>query len=300
MTLTDNLTKLVKIYCYVSEQWEKELKYCCQRFSNNNRPEFTDPEAICIYLYGMSVERRFSVKDIYAFASVHLRSWFPKLPSYVAFANRINRLSEAFRCLAETLLTDFQPGDCDTGITLIDSMPIITCSGRRNAKVAKEMISKGYCSTKGMYYYGLKLHAAGYRRRGHLPFPARLFLTEASVNDLTLLKSVSDSFHDTTFFGDKIYGDRDFWKQMADSRHVEMLTPVKSMVGQSDCDRQRDRAWADLFSAAVSSVRQPVEALFNWLIENTDIQRAGKIRSSNGLLTFIFGRIAVAFIWLIF
>ncbi|MDR2765553.1 MAG: transposase, partial [Tannerella sp.] len=59
-------------------------------------------------------------------------------------------------------------------------------------------------------------------------------------------------------------------------------------------------AWADLYSASVSSVRQPVESLLNWLIEKTDIQRAAKVRSSKGLLTFLFGRIAAPFIFLVF
>ncbi|MDR2764388.1 MAG: transposase [Tannerella sp.] len=285
----------MKIYCYVCEQWEEKLQYCCQRFSNNNPPAFTDQEAVCIYLYCMSVERRFRVKDIYGFASLYLRSWFPRLPSYVAFVNRMNRLNEALRLLAESVLTDFQPEACDTGITLVDSMPVITCSGKRRPKVAGEMVTKGYCSTRDMYYYGLKLHAAGYRRRGHLPFPARLILTEASVNDLTLLKSIGDSFYDTSFFGD-----RDCWKLMAASNRIEMLTPVKSIPGESEWEKQRNRAWANLYSAAVSSVRQPVESLFNRLIEKTDIQRAAKVRSSKGLLTFIFGRIAAPFIFLVF
>ena len=51
MTPTDNKAKLVKIYCYVCEMYEKKLKYYCQRFSNNSNPEFTDREAITIYLY---------------------------------------------------------------------------------------------------------------------------------------------------------------------------------------------------------------------------------------------------------
>ncbi|GHS91953.1 hypothetical protein FACS1894203_3660 [Bacteroidia bacterium] len=48
MILTENTTKLVKIYCYVCEQYEKELKYLYQRFSNNNNPAFTDQEAMTI------------------------------------------------------------------------------------------------------------------------------------------------------------------------------------------------------------------------------------------------------------
>ncbi len=40
----------------------------------------------------------------------------------------------------------------------------------------------------------------------------------------------------------------------------------------------------DLYSTAVLKIRQPIEALFNWLIEKTDTQRASKVRSSNGLI----------------
>jgi hypothetical protein len=42
------------------------------------------------------------------------------------------------------------------------------------------------------------------------------------------------------------------------------------------------------------------EALFNWLIEKTDIQRASMARSTRGLTVHIFGRIAAAYIFLIF
>lgn len=33
-----------------------------------------------------------------------------------------------------------------------------------------------------------------------------------------------------------------------------------------------DKAANDLFSSAVSRVRQPIESLFNWLIVKTDIE----------------------------
>jgi hypothetical protein len=38
--------KLIKIYQYVCDKYEEELQYHCQRFTNNNRPEFTDQEKI--------------------------------------------------------------------------------------------------------------------------------------------------------------------------------------------------------------------------------------------------------------
>jgi len=56
----------------------------------------------------------------------------------------------AFTRLVEILLVDFQPEDCRLDQSLLDSMPIITCSGKRSGKVAKEITDKGFCSTKGM------------------------------------------------------------------------------------------------------------------------------------------------------
>ena len=40
--------KLIKIYFYVCEQYDIELKHFCERFSNNNQPEFTDQEIMTI------------------------------------------------------------------------------------------------------------------------------------------------------------------------------------------------------------------------------------------------------------
>lgn len=79
-----------------------------------------------------------------------------------------------------------------------------------------------------------------------------------------------------------------------------MLTPVKAVKGQTEVEKQWTKAADDLFSRAVSKVRQPIEGLFNWLIEITDFQRASKVRSTKGLMVHVFGKIAAAFINLIF
>ena len=63
---------------------------------------------------------------------------------------------------------------------------------------------------------------------------------------------------------------------MKDNYNSEMLTPIKGVKGMSDENKQFNKA-DDLFSTAVSRVRQPIESLFNWLIEKTDIQRASKV-----------------------
>lgn len=73
-----------------------------------------------------------------------------------------------------------------------------------------------------------------------------------------------------------------------------MLTPVKGVKGQSEIMKQWDSAANDLFSRAVSKIRQPIEGLFGWLMVKTDIQRASNVRSTNGLIVHIFGRLAAA------
>jgi hypothetical protein len=292
--------KLVEIYLYICKRFDEDLKYYCERFSNNNEPEFTDQEIMTIYLYTIQQEQRFKIKQIHRFANEYLRSWFPSLGSYQAFNNRINRLSEAFKKLLEPLLIEFMPEDCCIDQSLLDSMPIITCSGKRIPKVATEIVDKGRCSSKGIYYHGLKLHALAFRRIGKLPFPEQLLVTAASVNDLTVFKVAWADIFNRTFWGDKIYYNNDFFNELKIKNNAVMLTPVKAIKGQTLLEKQRNKAADDLFSKAVSSVRQPIEAFFNWLIEKTDIQRASKVRSIRGLLVHVFGKLSASFMHLIF
>lgn len=295
MISKDKDDKLIRIYFLICNKFE-ELQFYCERFSNNNKPDFTDQEIMTIYLYTMHHEGHVKVKQIHRFATEYLKSWFPKLGSYQAFNNRLNRLGGAFTRLVEILLDEYQPDDCCLDQSLMDSMPIITCSGKRSGKVATEITDKGYCSTKGIYYYGLKLHLLGFRRIGKLPHPEQILYTPASVNDVTVFKETWSEIENRTFFGDKIYFINDLNKDMLKHKNSETLTPVKAVKGMADVIKQRIIAADNLFSTAVSRVRQPVEAIFNWLIEKADIQKASKVRSVNGLMIHAFGRLAAAFI----
>ena len=293
-------TKLVEIYCLIDNSYENQLQYCCQRFSNNARSKLTDVEVMTIYLFCIHHEQRFKVKHIHAFALNYLRDWFPELGSYAAFNNRLNRLSEAFKQLLSLLVKDSLPDDCSPESSLLDSMPIITCSGKREPKVAIELVDKGRCSSKSMYYHGLKLHALAFFQKSKLPHPEELLITLASVNDLPVFKQAWSNIHHRCFFGDKIYHNKMFFAELEKEKGSIMLTPVKAVKGQTQWEKQWNKAADKLFSGAVSSVRQPIESLFNWLIEKTDFQRAGKVRSAKGLLVHVFGKMAAAFIHLPF
>lgn len=285
--------KLISLYMYICDVYNNSLKPYCQRFSNNSAPVFTDEEVITVYLFCGCYQRYFSIKEIHTFAKEYLLSWFPKLPSYQTFNLRLNMLSGSLWELVRIMTVSFKPEDCDAMTSLVDSMPIVTCKGKnREGKVAKEITSKGYCSTKNMYYYGMKLHVVGHRRKKTLPFPEIIALTDASENDLTVFKRECMPYlQGKTIFGDKIYNDLSYFN---DACPTTMLTPFKQVKGEAEVIRQREKAARDLFSTAVSNVRQPIEAFFNWLNEKTEIQRASKVRATKGLLVHIFGKLAIA------
>lgn len=293
-------TKLLKIYLLICDKYDTELQFHCQRFTNNDSPEFTDQEVITIYLFCIHVEKRFRIKEMHRFIKEYFWGCFPKLHSYVAFNTRINRLADVLRLLCQTFMEEFKPELTSAKFSLLDSMPVVTCSGKRKGKVAAGIADKSYCSTKNLYYFGVKLHALAFHTSKQLPHPESIIITSASANDLTVFKENWASTKDRTFFGDKIYINKEFFEQLYTQNNSEMLTPVKSVKDQPGALKQWDRAYNVQYSKAVSAVRQPIESFFNWLIEKTDIQRASKVRSCMGLKAHIFGKLAAAFLNFVF
>lgn len=86
--------------------------------------------------------------------------------------------------------------------------------------MATEIATKGYCSTKNMYYFGIKLHVLAFHREGTIPFPEMIILSSAEENDLTVLKrEAADCIINREIFADKIYSDFSFLgKQTARTR----------------------------------------------------------------------------------
>lgn len=287
-----NELKLIALYYYICEWYDKELRWHCQRFSNYSGDEITDEEILTIYLFIVMEEEKFKVKSIHSHAQRYFYSWFPSLPSYTSFSTRLNRLAPVFPVLVQILINSADKTGIDLDTSVLDSMPIITCSGKRQGKVAPELTAKGYCSTKKLHYYGVKLHGVGFHRKGKLPFPEILKITPASEHDLALRYDLM-RIKNRNFFADKAYADNDLIIFLSQNNSI-LLTPVKKKKGESKEYRQFCKAADDLFSTAVSRVRQPIESLFNWLIEKTDIQKASKVRSTKGLLVHVFGKIAAA------
>lgn len=254
-------------------------------------------------MYCLIVERRREIKDIYDFADNYLRSWFPDMVgSYEGFLTRLNALHGVFpplcRLLIEAKIIELHPEKFRLyqGViaSVVDSIPIILAQGSRSfgAKVASEYCDKGYCATKKLHYYGLKLHIMGFSLFNTLPLAEYIGISPASNNDLTVFKPFWETIQDRAIFADKIYGNQTFEQWLLENNNVQILTPIKKKKGQKKLELM-DR----MYSRAVSQVRQSRsigKAFFNWVIEKVGIQKASKVRSEKGLMVHVFGRFAAA------
>ncbi len=134
-----------------------------------------------------------------------------------------------------------------------------------------------------------RLHFVGFDRVGTIPLPERMLFSPASTHDLSALRTHVDSIEDRSVMCDKAYANGPLQEQLWQQQGVSLLTPIKLKRGQKHLDAADKQ-----FSTAVSRIRQPVESFFNWLIEKTDIQKACKVRSENGLILHCLGRLATA------
>jgi hypothetical protein len=278
--------KIISLYLEITELSQSTLQYFYQRFSNNNKPEFTDEEIITIYLFGIQQGYR-NLKQIYNHTKSYWLEFFPKLPSYSAFNRRVNRLGSAFSVLAELYQNQYPKEVFDhKHFRVIDSMPIVMAKqGRRfKAKIAPDVADKGgYCATKKLHYYGVKLHIVGSYTKGKMPIAEYVGLTHAGMHDSKAYEQIMDikQLQEYEKFADKAY---------PANRKTKLYVPIKKTKGQENLD-----AADQLYSTAISRIRQPIESFNNWLEEKTGIQVASKVRSTAGLMVHVFGRIATAF-----
>ncbi|MGH9841265.1 MAG: hypothetical protein ACREEM_21125 [Blastocatellia bacterium] len=96
-------------------------------------------------------------------------------------------------------------------------------------------------------------------------------------------------------FGDKAYLDQ-ATKQALAVRGTTICTPDKKEKGQKIYHVGQSGLW----SRFVSAMRQPIESMFNRLVEKTGIQNAAEVRSSAGLRGHCYGKLTAAFYLLCF
>ena len=287
--------KLIELYCFICHLYDTKQALKEQRLSNF-KPKFTDQEIITCYFLAM-LNNQLKIQAIYDYIKHHWLEYFPYLPSYQAFNYRLNQLSSDFAIIFNTFLQNrlLLPNLDFSEDSLIDSFPVMMSHGQKakRCQTASEIADFGYCASKDIYYYGVKLHNLAIRRFKRLPLPLSVFLTPASTHDLTAFKEQNPIVPTKNLFADKAYSDTEL-KEFLATQGVTLLTPYKKK--KNELPQFNEPLW----SKFVSSFKQPIESFFHWLKEKTDYQNASRVRSSKGLLVHCYGKLAFAALLLCF
>ncbi len=271
--------QLIQIYLLVCHLYDSHSSLKYQRLSNF-KPVFSDEEIIIVYLFGQ-LNERFKHRQIYDFIQEYWLDWFPDLPSYQAFNRRLNLLADNFQILFAHLLPSLDNKQTEQSLDyLIDSMPIMLAQGTRSnqARVAPEIAKTGFSAVKQTNFHGVRLHLIANKQTGSLPLPSQVWIKEGNVHDLTALKEIKDDLPaGINLFGDKAYADKNVKAELKE-RQIQLFTPIKK-PNKTELSAAQKR-----FNRTVSSIRQPIESFFKWLIDKTDIQRASQVRSTEGLI----------------
>jgi hypothetical protein len=81
------------------------------------------------------MDKRCELRTIYDDTQRHLHEWFPRLPSYGSFAQRLNQLADVFVPLREALQAQCPEAGVLRQVRLLDSMPIRLAHAKNEATV---------------------------------------------------------------------------------------------------------------------------------------------------------------------
>lgn len=226
-----NDTNLIEIFCVLDEfckYFTPELKK--HQLSNpekrhrNRKSRLSDSEVMTILVL-FHTKRFRDLKSFYlGYVCQHMRGEFPHTVSYNRFVERQSQVALHLLLFLQTCAL----GKC-TGISIIDSTPLVACHIKREKqhKTMKGFAAKGKC-TMG-WFYGYKLHLV-INDRGEI---IQWMLTPGNVDDREPLKNNEFT---KKLFG-KLFADRGYISQsLFDTLFVDdlhLVTKIKKNMKNS-------------------------------------------------------------------
>lgn len=286
--------QLIHIYLFVCQTYDTSSTTCFQRLSNNSKPDFTDQELITIWFFA-HLQGCFQKKQMHSFIHNYWAEWFPNLPSYQTFVLRLNRLELTFQSFGAVLSDAVTVTHRPEVDHLVDSLPVMLAQHGHSygARVAREVADVGYCAAKKTRFHGMRLHVIARRRTQRLPLPTQVWLCAASHHDSKAFIEQQPKVPETSLFGDLAYPTPEIINHLKEQQTRLIAPQKKPKAGELSDDEK-------YYNRLVCSIRQPIESLFNWIQEKTQIQRASKVRSTDALMVHCWGKLAVAFFLLVF
>jgi Transposase DDE domain len=219
----------------------------------------------------------------------------PSLSSYQTFVLRLNRLGPTFQTFGALLSDALAARRAPELDHPVDSLPVMPARHGHSyrARVARDLADVGFCAAKKTRFHGMRLHCLAQRRPGRLPLPAQVWLCEASNHDSKAFIGQQPVVPETELFGDLAYPTPGIIAHLQ-AQQTRLIAPQKKPKGKELSEAEH------YYNRPVRSIRQPIESLFNWIEEKTQIQRASKVRSTDALMIHCWGKLAVAFFLLVF
>jgi hypothetical protein len=222
-------------------------------------------------------------------------NWFRRLPSHQTFVLRLNRLEPTFQTFGTILSGVLAAKRTPELDHLVDSLPVMLAQHGHSygARVGGEIADLGFCAAKKTRFHGVRLHCLAQRGTNRLPLPAQVWLCAASHHDSKAFIEQQPELPMTELFGDLAYPTPQIISHLKEQQS-RLVAPQKKPKGKELTNDEK------YYNRLVRSIRQPIESLFNWIQEKTQIQRASKVRSTDALMIHCWGKLAVAFFLLVF
>lgn len=202
--------QLISLYLWFDHMlFERGYACFAQRFSNHRDPAFDDAQLLAAHFFARA-QGIVTHKKCWLFVTQFLSDWFPLLPNYSGYIDRLNRLEGLLPSLIDTLL-EVPRLDTSHVSLVMDSCPIVMAGAKRakRAKVAPELQGCGYCAARQMYDGGLKLHLVAVRRPGQMPYPVAMSVSPANHPDIEALRQIQDHLPCGDMYADKAYDSKE-------------------------------------------------------------------------------------------
>jgi len=271
---------------------QTELPLYTERLSNNNIPRFYDSELLTCAIFTELIGCR-NKKAGHKFISGHYHQWFPNLPCYEVYNRKLLQFRDALNYIYRIILQRYF--NISLRYAIIDTAPIVIAKSQHSSKAhtATPIASKGYCASKKMFYYGVKIQIIGAMRNSKLPIPFDYCIATASEHDLNIAKQSLSEYENIQIYADKAYIDEAYQHELMDNMNVELVTPIK---------KRKNEKQLSLFDESYNTIhackRQRIEPLFAWIDGKTQIQTANKVRSIEGLLYHINVKMVAALLFM--
>jgi hypothetical protein len=207
----------------------------------------------------------------------------------------LNRLEPTFQTLGAALSDAWAAQHTPELDHLVDSLPVMLARHGHSyrAHVGREIADIGYCAAKKTRFHGVRLHLIAQRRTNCLPLPTQVWLCGAAHHDSKAFIEQQPALPTTELFGDLAYPTPEIIPHLQ-QQQTRLVAPQKKPKGK---ELPLDEKY---YNRLVRRIRPPIESLFNWIHEKTQIQRASKVRSTEALMIHCWGKLAVAFFLLVF